>query len=261
MTRIAATLLLLSATFAQFGHGAEPLATASPSELAESMRQARYSEGFEARMNISTVKPDGRRSASFKLAVIGQFAADRQRLLIRGISPDKVRHRFFAAERSAEGRIRSIEYGESSSDDIAEVHPLTKLFDSDLVIWDMFGSWWSWPKQSLAGTEQIAGRNCTLVRSQSDAAISPIREVVSCVDRDARLSLRTQLFDSRRALIRTISVEQTMRKESGLMAARRMSIVGADNSLTEVDVYGGDEHYLIAADAFAPLGARPATGQ
>jgi hypothetical protein len=261
MMKTAGPLLILLATFARPLLGAEPPAAPSSAALAEAMRQARYSDGFEARMNISTVKADGRRLASFKLAVIGQFDAARQRLLIRGISPDKVRHRFLAAERSADGRIRSIEYGEPISAGIAEADPFAKLFESGPVIWDMFAPWWNWPKQSLGTTEQIAGRDCTIVRSQSDAAISPIREVISCVDKDAGLSLRTQLFDSRRALVRTITVEQTMRKESGTMAAKRMSITGADNSVTEVEVYGGDEHYAIAAGTFAPLGPQPAAGQ
>jgi hypothetical protein len=239
------------------GYTAEPPAISASAALAESMRQARFSDGFEARMNVSAVQPDGRRFLLFKLAVIGQFSTERARLLIRGISPDKVRNRFVAAERRADGGIRPIAYGEPISGGIVETDPFTKLFDSDLVIWDLFGPWWSWPKHSLGGTEQIAGHDCTLVRSQSDAPSSAVREVISCVDKNARLSLRTQLFDGRHTLIRTISVAQIMRKESGVMAAKRMLITGADNSITEVEVYSGDERYSITADTFSALDYRP----
>jgi hypothetical protein len=261
MMKGAGTVLILLAALVRPGYAAESPAIPSSAALAESMRQARFSDGFEARMNISTVQPDGRRSPLFKVAVIGQFGTERARLLIRGISPDNVRNRFFAAERRAGGGIRPIAYGEPISGGIAETDPFTKLFDSDLVIWDMFGPWWNWPKQSLGGTEQMAGHDCTIVRSESDAATSPIREVISCVDRNARLSLRTQLFDGRHTLIRTISVEQMMRKESGVMAAKKMLITGADNSITEIEVYSGDEHYSITADTFSSLDYRPAVNQ
>jgi hypothetical protein len=261
MMKRASLAVILLATLVRSGHSAEIPATASSAALAESMRQARYSDGFEARMSLATVQPDGRRFPLFKVAVIGQFSAERGRLLIRGISPDRVRNRFFAAERRADGGIRPITYGEQISSGIAEIDPFTKLFDSELVMWDMFGPWWSWPKQSLGGTEQIAGHDCTIVRSQSDAAASPIREVISCVDKNARLSLRTQLFDGKHTLIRTISVEQTMRKEFGVMAAKKMLITGADHSVTEVEVYSGDEHYAITADTFSSLDFRPVVSQ
>jgi hypothetical protein len=56
-------------------------------------------------------------------------------------------------------------------------------------------------------------------------------------------------------------VEQTMRKESGMMAAKRMSITGVDNSITEVAVYSGDEHYRITADTFSSFDSRPTISQ
>ncbi|HXU92597.1 MAG TPA: hypothetical protein VFP33_02975 [Gallionella sp.] len=248
MSGIAAVLLSLLATLASPAYGAEPSATA----LAETMRQARLSNGFEARMDVAAIKPNGRRAMPFKIAVIGQIGNEKQRLLIRGISPDAVRNRYFAAEKTADGRIRAIEYGEGSAG-VAETSPTERLFDSGLVVWDMFGPWWNWPKQELGGTERIAGRECTLVRSQTDAVNAPIREVVSCVDKDARLSLRTQLFDRRHAIIRTISVERTMRKESGAMAAKKLSVTDADKAVTEIEVYSGDEEYLIGADTFTKL--------
>ncbi|BBI99070.1 hypothetical protein FGKAn22_07630 [Ferrigenium kumadai] len=249
MTRVAASLLTMLAALAWPAYGAEPSAAA----LVETMQKARLSEGFEARMNVAAIKPDGRRAMPLKIAVIGQIGKDRERLLIRGISPESVRNRRFAAGKTADGRIRAIEYGEQGSDGITETFPLARLFDSGLVIWDMFGPWWYWPKQELGGTERIAGRECTLVRSQTDTANSPIREVVSCVDKDARLSLRTQLFDRRHTLIRTISVERTTRLGSGATVAKKLLVTEADKAVTEIEVYSGDEEYLIGADIFNKL--------
>jgi hypothetical protein len=261
MTKIVRTLAIPLAIFACSGYGAESETILSPNAIADSMRQARHSDGFEARMNVSIIRPDGRRSAPFKLAVIGRFNAETKRLLIRGISPDRVRNRFVVAERSADGRVRAISYGEHLADGTAKADPFEKLFDSGLVIWDMFTPWWDWPKQSLGETDQVAGHDCRSVRSQTDSDNALVREVISCVDTDQRLSLRTQLFDDRHTLVRTIVVEQTLRKASAVMAAKKMSITGADNGVTEVEVYGGDEHYVLDSDTFAALDAHSAAGR
>ncbi|HEX5338301.1 MAG TPA: outer membrane lipoprotein-sorting protein [Gallionella sp.] len=246
--------LLLLAAFAAPAHAAD----SSASALAATMRAARISEGFEARMNVATIKPDGRRLMPFKVAVIGQIGADRQRLLLRGIALDKPHSRSFAAERSADSAIRAIAYEQNSG--ITEADSLAPLFDSGLAIWDMFAPWWSWPRQELGGTDHVGGRECSVVKSFSGSANSAIREVASCVDTDAKISLRTQLFDRRHALVRTITASRLMRKDSGAMAAKKLSITEADNTLTEVEVYSGDEQYQITADTFAMLDSarRPA---
>ena len=241
-----ATLLLLCA-FAQPGLGADVDA------LVETMKQVRLSDGFEARMQVATVAANGRRTMPFKLSVVGQVGKDRQRLRIRGISPDKVSGRYVAAERNADGRIRAIQYNEAASGSIEKANLAARLFDSGLVLWDMFGPWWSWPQQSIEGTDRIDGRACTLVRSRTDDDASPVREVLSCISGDAKLSLRTQLYDRRHALLRTIAVKRTMRKESGALAAKKLTVTEADRTVTEVEVYSGDEHYLVNADTFTPL--------
>jgi hypothetical protein len=246
--------ILLLLALAAPAHGAGTDATA----LAETMKQARHSEGFEARMSVFVTQPDGHRAAPFKVAVIGQVSAERQRLLIRGISPEKVRGHYVAAERTADGRIRAVEYGEGTR--AKEADPYARLFDSGMTVWDMFGAWWSWPGQETGGSGQANGRACALVRSRS-AAAAPVREVESCVDREAKLALNTQLFDRRRKLLRTLSVERTMRKESGALAAKKLLVTEADGTLTEIEVYGGDEQYLVSADTFAALDAQQATGK
>lgn len=242
-------ILLLLGAFALPAYAAEP----SAATLVDTMKQTRLSEGFEARMEVATVAANGRRAMPFKFSVVGQIGAERQRLRIRGISPDRVRGRYVAAERNADGRIRAIEYGEPASANIEKSDPAARLFDSGLVLWDMFGAWWSWSQQAIEGSDRIDGRACTLVRSRTDDGTSPVREVLSCVNSEGKLSLRTQLFDRRHRLLRTIAVKQTMRKESGALAAKKLAITEADRTMTEVEVYGGDEHYLVNADTYAPL--------
>lgn len=244
---LAALLLLAAVT--------QPGFAADATAIVESMRQARHSDGFAVRMNVATIQPNGRRDMPFKLAVIGQLDEKRQRLLIKGISPEQVRNRFVVAERNANERIRAIGYSEPSAADIGKVDPTAPLFDSGLTAWDMFGPWWNWSRQELGGTEQVAGRPCTLIHSRADENFSAFSEVISCVDIDGRLSLRTQLFDRRHKLVRTISVRQTMRKESGALAAKRLSITAGDRTVTEVEVYSGDEHYLVTPDTFARFDA------
>lgn len=242
-------ILLLLGAFALPAYAAEP----SAATLVETMKQARLSEGFEARMEVATILPNGHRAMPFKLSVVGQIGAERQRLRVHGISPDKVRGRYIAAERNADGRIRAIQYSEAASGSIEKADPAARLLDSGLMLWDMFGAWWSWPQQTIEGSDRIDGRACTLVRSRTDDGTSPVREVLSCVNGDGKLSLRTQLFDRRHRLLRTIAVKQTMRKESGSLAAKKIAITETDRTVTEVGVYSGDEHYLVDANTFAPL--------
>ena len=227
----------------------------SAASLAKLMREAQLSNGFSARMNVAVIKADGRRMLPFKIALIGQMTADRQRLLIRGIAPASVGKHYFAAETSTDGVIRAIAYTEQPSSMSVATPALTPLFDSGLVIWDMLSPWWDWPEQTLGEAEQIDGHACSVVTSLAPAGDLPVHEVVSCIDQDAKLSLRTQLFDKRHRLIRTITVEHMMRMASGAMAAKRLTITEADRSRTEIEVYSGDENYLIGAETFSRLDA------
>jgi negative regulator of sigma E activity len=223
-----------------------PVAVAAPTaaELAARMLEARLSPGFEARVQAVNVAPDGQRSEPVKLAIIGQSDATRRRLLLRGIAPETVRGELRLAEYRA-GCLHAVD-GQGAAD------PFAPLFNTSLVAWDMLSPWWDWPRQSLAGNDRVAGRACTLVRSRNDDKDAPIREVLSCVDANAGLSLRTQLFDGKGALVRSVAVVATMRKESGLLAAKKVAIAAGDK-LSEAETYSGDEHYEVPADAFAKL--------
>lgn len=263
MKRLAALLMLLAGSAVNAGEPAPAApAPAAPAptakeltakELAEQMRQAQRSDGFMARMNVAVIEADGRRLMPFKVAVTGQNIADRQRLLVRGISPQTVRDRQFAAVRHAEGGIRAFSYGGQAAD--AEIPPQARLFDSGLVIWDMLSPWWHWPTQKLAGAEQVGGRACTLVESLAPKGDPAISRVVSCVLPGSGIALSTQIFDGRRKLARTLTVQSTMRRESGALAAKRLTIAEADRSRTEIEVYSGDENFQTGAETFSRLDA------
>jgi hypothetical protein len=260
MTMKAVCTLALLGVLAGAACGAEPATAPSAAALAKSIRQARVSEGFEVRLSLTVIDADGHRAAPIKLAVVGQFGADRARLVVRGISPDAVRDRFVAAERDASGRVRALQYVKPLADGVAEADPYARLFASDLAVWDMLSPWWDWPQQSAAGTGAAAGRDCTVLRSQANLPAAHVREVVSCVDAALGLALKTEVLDARRAPVRTMAVEQVLRNVSGVAFVKRMTITSADKSATEVEIYAGDENYLIAADTFAALDAHPPTG-
>lgn len=249
MSRIAAAVLLCVLSSAGAGYAAD---AASAKAVAESMRKARLSEGFEARLNVFVTRASGAHPAPLKLAVIGQIFADRQRLVIRGISPEAARNRSYAVERGSDGRIRGVESRAAGEQN--EFDPHARMFDSGLVAWDMLSPWWGWPKQILEGTEQIDGRDCLNLRSVTDDEKSPISEVESCVDIQAKISLRMRLYDKRHVLIRTTLVKQVIRKgDSGAVAAKKLAIRDAAKMLTDIEVYAGDEQYEITADTFAAL--------
>lgn len=224
----------------------------SASAAADIMKQAKYSAGFEARLNVLVTLANGAHREPFKVAVVGQMSADQQRLLLRGISPDAVRGRHVAAARSSDGRIKAVSY--RAGGEYAAVDPNARLFNSGLVAWDMFSPWWSWPRQTLDGTDQVNGRECRKIRSATDDTTGNIREVESCVDLTAKLSLRTRLYDNRHALLRTTSVAAVMRKgDSGKLVAKKLIVTEASHARTEIEVYAGDDQYEISAETFAAL--------
>jgi len=245
-----AGLLLLAV--ANCSYGTEQTAES----LANMMQQAQYSEGFEARMNVMVTQKNGARGIPFKIAVVGQLSADKQRVRVSGIAPESVRARIFAAERSGDGNFRAVTY--RSAKDATKFEVNAKLFDSQLMLWDMFSPWWSWRSQAVLGNERLNGRECVNLRSVAEDKNLSIREVESCVDVQTKLALRTRFFDARHALVRTALVGQTLRKsQTDALAAKKLTLTDAAGTKTEIEVYAGDEQYQITPETFAALDAVP----
>lgn len=220
--------------------------------LAALLRQAQYSQGFEARMNVFVTKANGAHPAPLKIAVIGQFSAERQRLLVRGIAPEAIREEGFAVTRQANNAVKAIKYRSGEKSAIADAQ--ARLFDTGLVAWDMLNPWWNWGRHSLEGKDRVGGRECLRMRSIADEQNSPVREVESCIDVQAGLALRTRLFDGTHNLLRTITVEKALRKQDGSGSlAKKLNITGPVKLRTEIEVYAGDEEYLISEETFAVL--------
>jgi hypothetical protein len=216
------------------------------------MRQANNSEGFEARMNVLVTKANGSHPLPIKVAVIGQFLENKQRLLIRGISPDAVRKVFFATERNRDNKFTLLEYVNESVIDQAERDPFAKIFNTGMVPWDMFSPWWDWGRQELQGSKKINGHDCTLIHSWTDEKSSVIREVESCVDIRAKLSLWTSIFGGDHELLRTYEVIQWVHKGNGKeMMAKKLRITDVDKTITELEVYAGDEEFYISEKIFS----------
>lgn len=258
MTMRRAAGLLLLALLGPVAHGGE--VPTEGAALAAAMRAARQSDGFELRMTVAVTDAQGQAAAPVRLSVIGQFAAERDRLLVRVLSTDASQRQTLAVERSADGRIRAIAYGDRAGDGIRVADAQAGLLHSGLVLWDMLTPWWSWPRQQSGRAQDAGGHACTLVRSRpaaraARAGADTIGEVDSCLDAAAGLALKTEIFDSRHALLRAITVDKSLRNGAGGLFAKRMTIRGADGSVTVVEVYGGDEHYGIGQDTFAALDA------
>lgn len=249
--------LLLLALLVPAAQGGEVPLEGVGAALAAAMRAARQSDGFELRMTVAVTDAQGLAAPPVRLSVIGQFAAERDRLLVRVLSTDASQRQTLAAERNADGRIRAIAYGDRAGDGIRAVDAQAGLLHSGLVLWDMLTPWWSWPRQQSARAQDAGGHACTPVRSRpaARAGADTIGEVDSCLDAAAGLALKTEIFDRRHALLRAITVDKSLRKGAGGLFAKRMTIHGADGSVTVVEVYGGDEHYGIGQDTFAALDA------
>jgi hypothetical protein len=218
------------------------------------MQQAKHSEGFEVRMNVYVIAANGHRAPPIKVALIGQFNGEQQRLLWRGIAPDNIRNQYIAAERDATGHIRAIRYTGAAPEHKSNVNPQSAIFGSGLVLWDTFTPWWAWPTQGKIEATKIGKHECELIRSQpEETAGGTIKEVESCVDIAARISWQTRLLDADHALIRSITVGSIMRKNSGGAAAKKLSITEANKTVTKIEIYSGDEQYEITPETFSSL--------
>ncbi|MEI7841583.1 MAG: hypothetical protein WCI39_01005 [Gallionellaceae bacterium] len=243
-------LILFTYLFFAEAHSAEQEAHS----IAAMMQQAKYSNGFEARLNISVTKANGAQAFPLKLAVIGQVAADKQRVVIRGISPDWVREQYFAVEQLQDGRIKAVQYQTAKMAEFSPFDVNAKLLESNLVAWDMLSPWWGWPTQIFAGRGYINGRDCINIRSINNNKNAAIREVESCVDQQAKVSLKTRLFGAQQQLLRMTTVVKLMAKgEEGAMIAKKLTIQEAGKMRTEIEVYAGDDQYQVSPETFAAL--------
>jgi hypothetical protein len=222
----------------------------SARDIATMMKASRLSEGFQVRMRVTAADSDA--PHPLKLAVVGQFDGSRARLAMRVISPETMRNQFIVAQYRDGAQPSAMAHGEHGVADDLAIDPYMTLFGTQLVPADMFAIWWDWPQQTLGESMHIAGKDCTVVHSRSGTLPGPLREVDSCVDVNGKLSLRTQIFGAGHKILRTITVEKTMRKEDGALAARRLTVQAVDGTSSIVEVYDGDEHYRPTAENFPP---------
>jgi hypothetical protein len=219
-------------------------------DIAAMMKASRLSEGFQARMRVTAADSDA--PHTLKLAVVGQSDGSRARLAMRVISPEAMRNQSIVAQYRDGAQPSAVAYGEHGDAGDLAIDPYMTLFGTQLVPADMFAIWWDWPQQTLGESMHIAGKDCTVVHSRSGTLPGPLREVDSCVDVNGKLSLRTQIFGAGHKILRTITVEKTMRKEDGAAAARRLTIKAEDGTTSIVEVYDGDEHYRPTTETFSP---------
>ncbi len=227
-------------------------ATPTAQELAAMMRVAQYSNGFAARMSVLVTHPNGAHEPPFKVAVVGQASAQQQRLLLRGIEPAALRVQRYVAERKFAGKTLTIRARAAQpSGNFALDEP---LFNSGLVLGDMFSPWWDWSQQTLLGTDKVKGHACLKVRSVNDDVHAPIQTVESCVDTQAQLSLRTRWYDAQQVLQRSAVVGATLRKAEGSgQLAKQVSLRDATGQITDINIYAGDEQYQITPQTFELL--------
>ncbi len=233
-------------------HG-EAAAGKSALALAESMRAARESDGFELRITLQG--PGAAARDALRIALIGQSREGRERLLVRGIAPAGIRGHAIVCERSADPGEEPSCVQDTSADTV-RTDAMAGIFGSTLVAWDLMAPWWDWPVQVDEGPQAIAGHACTQVRSRPERRpVSGVSEALSCVDARNGMAWKTTLFDSHHRVLRSIEARRDIRTQAGHSTARSAAITDADGAVTLVEVYAGDEHYQVRPDTFATSAA------
>ena len=256
MTRVSSATGLFLLCALSLGH-CEAIASRSASELVNAMRDARDSDGFEIRIALRA-QSAGSAAELIRIALIGQSGEDRDRLLVRAITPVAIRDRSIVSERVGD-HVQSTAYASDAMPASTPADPMAGIFVTGLVVWDLMAPWWAWPEQLDEGAQTVGGHSCTQIRSRPDRRnASPVREALSCVDARNGLSWKTMLFDGHHHLLRSIEVTRAIRTQAGHSAARSASITDAQGNVTLVDVYSGDEHYRIGPQTFdAPAAPAP----
>lgn len=223
----------------------------SGQEIADAMRNARVSDGFSLRMNVAVIEASGKRHEPFKLSVVGQRTRHHQRLLLRGISPISIQQQRIAAEIRA-GEITAVSYADAPNSRITPIAANQQIFDSGLVLWDMFAPWWDWPDQRVLGAAKIRGQECIILSSAGNPNAG-IQTVISCIDVTQKVALKTEIFGEHQKLLRVTEVLSTLRLESGAVSAKKIQLRDARNTITESEIYSGDENYEVNDALFTSL--------
>ena len=220
--------------------------------LARAMREAHVSDGFEVRMSVSILEPDGDRRAPYRVAVVGQASGDGGWISVRPLVRQAGQAVNVVARLDAEGAVRAVRLNGRSGAPAVAIDPYADRTLDGLSVWEMLSPWWQWPQQTLQGETQIAGRTCSLITSRAtpDAIV---RSVASCVDTRGRIALRTDLLDARGERLRRIEVTQVIRNARGSLNPKRILITEPGRAGVELDLYAGDEHYVVDREAFPAL--------
>lgn len=223
----------------------------SESEIAKTMSNARVSNGFSLRMSVAVIEASGKRHEPFKLSIVGQRTRHHQRLLLRGISPTSIQQQRIAAEIRA-SEITAVSYADAPNSRITPIAADQGIFDSGLVLWDMFAPWWDWPEQRVLGTAKVRGQECIMLWSGGNPNAGA-QAVISCIDVAQKIALKTEIFGEHQKLLRVIEVLSTLRLESGTVSAKKIQLRDARNTITESEIYSGDENYEVNDALFTSL--------
>ncbi len=240
--------------------GTDAPANSPGNDLAGKVSATRASEGVELRMEVVVTRPADSQPP-FKLALIGQFNQAHDRMLVRGISPANVQGLHIYSERDGAGNIHTVSYrsdtSDSASDAFSPINPELGLFGSDLTIQDFYWPWFRWRNQTLAGEGRANGKVCQLLKSVNDDPASLMQEVVSCIDTESNIALRTEIYGAHHRLSRIIDVVATVSNRQGQVVAKTIRVTGERCAATEARVYSGDEEYPIRSNTFPVLATAP----
>jgi hypothetical protein len=221
-------------------------------DLIRAVRNARASTGFEIRLKVSGVRPDGQPSAIVKVVVVGDVTSVASRLVARRLDGEEGAAFSMAAIADQNGNVRSVQAA-APDEKVVASDPYESQPADGLYIWDMLAPWWSWPLQVVDGRSKVGRQPCTLVTSRNESKSALVRSVTSCVDVGNGLALSIELRGTHGALIRRIEVVGTVRNEAHRLVPRQLRITLSGEETTRVEVYAGDEHHETGPATFHML--------
>ena len=108
------------------------------------------------------------------------------------------------------------------------------MFGTGLAYADAIENFFLWPKQEIAGKENVGRTECVILESRP-AGNSPHGKVRSWIDPGKRVVMRVEKYDASGKLLRTIATTQVAKDDAGRNIPAGMTVTQPGGATTEID--------------------------
>lgn len=179
--------------------------------LVKNVLASRTTAGFRATATLTRTVPGTSFSDVRQISVWGRRAVNTGTLVYQQVWPAQRGPLTVALKDAGDHHLRGVEYGIDRSRTITPRSAGDPLFESDLILDDLFEDFWFWPSRAVAGEEYIGQDFCVIADFRADpGASTPYSRVRAWISSDRSLALRLQKFGRDGTLDKTINMYRVL---------------------------------------------------